>query len=103
MKHSVPHSLGIEVAKQAAENALAAYSERFSDYNPTVTWPTETNAQVSFKIKTLVLSGQFETLPEEISIEMEVPLMLRPFRAKALEVVEREIRQWLDKAAAGSL
>jgi hypothetical protein len=32
-----------------------------------------------------------------------VPLVFRPFRGKALEIIEREARVWLEKAKKGEL
>ena len=36
-------------------------------------------------------------------LELDVPLLLRPFRAKAIEVLEQEVRAWIEKAKRGEL
>jgi hypothetical protein len=41
--------------------------------------------------------------PKKLELEMEAPLMFRPFRGKALEIIEREARVWLEKAKNGEL
>lgn len=103
MKHSVPHDLPIETAKKAAAAALEAYSARFAEYNPTLSWVNEHLAEVAFKVKGVGLKGSFEIKPTSIDMDMDVPLLLRPFRQKAVDVVEGEIKQWLDKARAGQI
>lgn len=103
MKHAVPHDLSIDAAKQAASAALAAYQQRFADYNPTITWVNETLAEVNFKAKGVTMKGSFEILPDRIEMDMEVPFLLRMFRQKAIDVVEGEITKWVTKAKTGQL
>jgi hypothetical protein len=103
MKHAVPHDLPIEAARQAASAALQAYQARFADYQPTITWLNDTNAQVMFKAKGVTLKGSFEILADRIEMDMEVPLLLRMFRQKAIDVVEGEITKWVAKAKSGQL
>jgi hypothetical protein len=103
MKHSVPHDLGQERAKQAAEAAIAAYAQKFAKYHPQTTWPTPTRANISFNIKGMTLSGSLEVLPRSIDLDLEVPFLLRPFKSQAITVIEAEIREWIDKARAGSV
>jgi hypothetical protein len=103
MKHSVPHDLPIPLAKKAADAALTHYQERFAEYDPEVTWTTTTTAEVVFRAKGMAIKGLFEVLEDEVAMELEVPLLLRPFRQKALDVVEEEITKWIGKAKAGKL
>ena len=103
MKHSVPHDLSIEMAKKAATAALEAYSARFAEYNPTITWANENLAEVAFKVKGVGLKGTFEIKPESIDMDMEVPFLLRMFRQKAVDVVEGELIKLVDKAREGKL
>ena len=51
MKHSVPHDLGQEKAKKAAEAALAQYAQKFAKYNPKTSWVSDSKANISFAIK----------------------------------------------------
>ena len=103
MKHAVPHDLPKPLAKKAADAALQAYSARFAEYNPQITWTDEDTAEVCFKAKGITLKGTFEIHPGEVCMDMEVPLLLRPFRQKAMDVVEGEIRTWIGRAKAGEL
>jgi hypothetical protein len=103
MKHSVPHDLSIPMARKAADAALAHYSERFPDFAPDVTWTTDTTAEVVFRAKGMSINGMFEVVKDAVHMDIEVPLLLRPFRAKAIEVVEAEIVRWIARAKAGKI
>lgn len=103
MKHSVAHDLSFDLAKKAATRALESYQERFAEYDPKLRWTSDRDAEVSFAVKGMSLKGNFAVQDKCIDIEMDVPLLMRPFRQKALEVVEREIGKWIDKARKGEL
>jgi hypothetical protein len=103
MKHSVPHDLPADLARKAADAALQSYRERFPDYEPQVTWESDRTAHVEFRAKGLTMRGVFEILDDAITVDMDVPLLLRPFKAKAIDVVERQIRDWIGKAKDGVL
>jgi hypothetical protein len=101
MKHSVPHSLPIDAARAVAQKAIEAYQARFSEYHPTVRWVNDQIAEVSFNAKGVTLKGTFEILADRIDMDMEVPLLLRMFKQKAIDVVEKEIKSWLARAHEG--
>ncbi len=103
MKHTVTHDLPPELARKAADAALKAYASRFADYDPRVSWTSDTAAEVAFSAKGVTLKGTFAILNDRIEMEMEVPLLLRMFRQKALDVIEGEIVSWIQKAKAGQL
>jgi hypothetical protein len=101
MKHSVPHDLGQERAKQVTEKALAAYSEKFAKYSPKTTWTAPNKAQISFSVKGMSLSGIVEVRDKSIDMDLDVPFLLRPFQGQAIGVIEGEIKQWLAKEKSG--
>ena len=103
MKHSVPHDLPFDLAKKAADSALQAYRARFPDYDPQVVWTGDKTAEVTFKALGSTLKGSFEILDKSIEMDMEVPLLMRPFKSKAIAVVEEKIRDWIGKAKDGQL
>jgi hypothetical protein len=103
MKHTVTHDLPLDLARRAADAALQAYATRFGEYDPQVSWTSDTTAEVAFSAKGITLKGTFAILADRIEMEMEVPLLLRMFRQKALDVVEGEIVSWIQKAKAGQL
>lgn len=103
MKHTIEHSLPFDMAKKAAEKAFNAYAERFAKYNPTATWKDERSADVGFEAKGVKLGGAVTLRDGAIDLEMDVPFLFKPFRSKALEIIEGEIRNWIDKAQKGEL
>lgn len=103
MKHSVSHDLGQQRAKLAAEAAIAAYSQKFAKYHPQTRWITDSRADISFNVKGMSLSGALEVHEKSIDLDLEVPFLLRPFKSQAISVIESEIREWIDKARAGTL
>ena len=103
MKHRVPHDLTLDLAKKAADRARQSYRERFPEYDPQDTWADEKTAHVEFKAKGMSMKGIFEILPDAVEMDMEVPLLLRPFKQKALDVVEKQIVEWIAKAKRGEL
>lgn len=103
MKHSVPHDLDQALAKKATVAAFDAYKERFGKYNPTATWVSENKADISFGVKGMTLNGTIEVTPKSVDMDLDVPLVLKPFKGKALGVIEEEINKWVKKAKAGEL
>jgi hypothetical protein len=103
MKHVVKHDLDQGLARKAADKAWEAYSERFSKYNPKATWTSETHADIEFTVKGMHLKGSIDLEPGGIALELEVPFVLRVFKKQAIDVIEKEIQKWIDKAKAGEL
>lgn len=103
MKHVVRHDLGQEQAKRVALAAIAAYSERFAKYSPEATWLDDRRARISFNVKGMSLSGTLQVNPNDIEMDLDVPFMLRPFKGKALGVIEEQVKKWVDKAKSGQI
>lgn len=103
MKHSVTHNLGLETARKVARAALQTYAERFPDFSPTSSWPTDDKATIGFSAKGMSVTGSVEVKPSSFDINLDVPFLLKPFQSKALEVIEREISKWIGKAQSGEL
>lgn len=103
MEHSVKHDLGRAMAKKATQAAFAEYAREYSQYKPEVTWHHDYAASVSFTVKGATLKGKVDVNEHDIALDLDVPFLLRPFKSKALEVIEREIREWIEKARRGEL
>ena len=103
VKHLVEHDLDLETVTRVVHLALDSYVQRFSGYSPQLKWTSERNARVSFKAKGITLNGTVEVRPRNIAIDLDVPFILRVFKKKAIDVIEREMRKWLEKARAGEL
>lgn len=102
-QHVIRHDLDVATAKKATEKAFAGYKERFASYQPTANWVSDNRAEIGFSAKGIKLSGAVEIREGEIGLELEVPLLFRPFRKKALEIIEGEIEEWVERAKAGEL
>jgi len=103
MKHVVTHGLGFDTAKKVAEHAMDSYKQRFSQYSPSARWVDDKRADITFNVKGVSLSGSLEVNDKDIEMELEVPFLLRPFKGKALSVIEEEIKNWVAKAKAGEI
>lgn len=103
MKKSFPHDLSKDQAKKATQAAIDKYTEKFSDFNPQAEWITDDKAEVSFSAKGVTLEGSFELKQDEIEMQMDIPFLLRPFKGKAVSVIEDEINKWVAKAKSGDL
>lgn len=103
MKHQIAHDLDVSLAKEAAVRAFEAYQKRFTNYHPTMQWDTDKKARIGFSVKGVKLEGWIDILPRAIELDLDVPFLFRPFKGKAIEVIEREVRNWLAKAKNGEL
>lgn len=103
-KHVIPHTLDPALARKVTDKAFETYAERFKEYSPTATWVTDTLSQISFQVKGLKLDGELELKPNAVELELKkVPLLLRPFKGRAIQVIDEEIRGWIAKANAGEI
>ena len=103
MKHSFSHDLDHGLAKRAVAIALDSYAEKFAQYDPQVSWRTDAHARIGFRVKGVSLDGSVDVAARQIHIDLKVPFVLRVFKGKAIEVIEREIKKWLEKAKSGEL
>lgn len=103
MEHRVSHDLGRDLGKKVTVAAFAAYAQKYAEYNPRMTWTGDYRADAAFTVKGFELKGTVEVRDREVALDLSVPLLLRPFKSKALEVIEREIKVWVEKARRGEV
>ena len=103
MKHTVSHSLGRDMARKVARSACESYAKRFSDYSPTTKWKNDDTADIGFSAKGISLTGQLAVTDSSIDLELDVPFLLKPFKSKAVGVIDKEIREWIGKAEKGEI
>lgn len=103
MKHVIQHELDMPTAKTVAERAFDAYRRRFPDYQPTLRWRDDRSADVGFNAKGVKLDGAVVLDEGHITLELDVPFLFRPFQKRAMVVIDREVRVWLEKARSGAL
>jgi hypothetical protein len=96
--------LAPELLRDALGMELPADSEvRVESADFTQIAPADYRADLQFTAKDITLRGSIEIRESSIDIDLEVPFLLRPFKDKALGVVEREIGLWVDKARRGEV
>jgi len=103
MNHVIAHDLDVPTAKKVIDRAFGEYQQRFAKYDPTFRWVTERRASIGFRAMATTLDGAIEVAEGKITVELDVPFLLRPFRKRAMEVIEREVNVWLAKAKAGQI
>lgn len=103
MEHRITHSLDHELARKVARKAADSYAERFSKYSPTVEWETDDRAHVGFSAKGVTIGGSLQLEPGAIVIDVKVPMLLKPFAGKAVDVIEKQVQHWVGVAQRGGL
>jgi hypothetical protein len=103
MEHRIEHDLSPELAHKAIERAIQSYSEKFSAYQPKADWVKPDEVHIGFNAKGVKISGEIKLVPQALLVDMDVPLLLRPFRKKAIDAIEAQVRVWIAKAHAGEL
>jgi Putative polyhydroxyalkanoic acid system protein (PHA_gran_rgn) len=103
MKHTIEHDLDLATAKKVTDRAFAEYGTRYPAYEPSLRWLDDRRADVSFNAKGVRLSGAIALAEGSISLDLDVPFLFRPFQKKAVEVIDREVHVWIEKARAGQI
>lgn len=103
MKHVVPHDLGQDRATQVAKAAFESYKQRFAKYNPQAHWINDRHADIDFNVKGVSLTGTLDVNPTDIQMDLDVPFLFKPFKGKAIGLIEEEIKKWMAKAKAGEI
>lgn len=102
-KHSIPHNLSQETARKVTDKAFDTYAKKFESYAPTAEWVSESKSNIGFSAKGMKLSGTIELKPKSVELELAVPFLLRPFKDRAIKVIDTEIREWISKAEKGEI
>lgn len=103
MEHAIKHGLSHDQAKATAKSAIDAYSQKLAKYSPKVAWQGDTKVSIAFTAKGISMEGGLSIEPDRFVISADIPFLMRPFKSKAVEVVEREAHNWIAKAKAGQL
>jgi hypothetical protein len=90
--------LGRERALEVALEAWEEYSRRFAKYNPELSRESEYRAWLSFRARGIVVRGSIEIRDDEVEMEIDVPLLLKPFKKVAVAAIEREIADRVARA-----
>lgn len=104
MEYTIDHDLSPDLARKAAQKAADHYTQKWAKYNAKTTWPSDDRAEISFHVKGIDVAATVDMRPGQIVIDMnKVPLLLRPFKRMALDVVHKTMTKWIEKAKNGEL
>jgi hypothetical protein len=98
VRHTVNHSLEVHEACALVERAFTHYEARYPAYQPSMSWTEPGRAEIRFNAKGFKLSARVELQPGRAVVEMDVPLLLRPFQGIARQVIDREVSRWLARS-----
>ena len=92
------HSMTPDAAKEWVGNKLPELLGRFGDSvsNVTHTWRGDV-MDFSFQARGFNISGTLEVADTELTLDMGIPLLARPFQGR----IEAEIDRWLDESLPG--
>lgn len=103
MNHVIAHDLDIPMAKKVIDRAFGEYQRRYAHYQPTFRWVSERQAEIGFHAMAITVRGEIEVAEQKVTVELDVPFLLRPFRKRAMEIIDREVKLWIGKARAGEI
>mgnify|MGYP002634347825 CR=1 FL=1 len=104
MKHRIPHNLEHGLARKVARQALQTYQAQFSQFKPGGDWQDDDTARLWFSPPGGRIEGWIRVTGQDIEIEIDkVPFLFRAFRGKAIDVIEVEVKEWIEKARRGQL
>jgi hypothetical protein len=103
MEHRINHDLEPELARKAVRKAIESYSERFSKYQPEADWVSDDRVRLGFTAKGMKLAGDLRLEARAVVFDLQVPLLLRPFKGKAVDIIEQEVRAWFQRARDGQV
>ena len=103
MKHTIEHGLAFDVACSAARHASESCAERFEGYNFSATWVDAGHVEFGFTVAGKRLSGSMKIDAEVMVLEIPLPFVLKPFRRKAIDVIDAEVREWIARAKRGEM
>ena len=92
------HNVTQDAAKEWVETQLPDLLSRFGDSISNVqhTWRDDV-MDFSFRARGFAISGTLEVTDTELSLDMSVPFLARPFQGR----IEGEIDRWLDESLPG--
>jgi hypothetical protein len=104
MEYIIKHDVSPELAKKAADKAAEHYTTKWAKYDAKTSWTSDTHAEISFRVKGVNVVATIDMQPGQVVVDMQkVPLLLRPFKNMALDVVQKMMEKWIAKAKNGEL
>lgn len=95
VEHIISHSLSMSDLIENAKKAIAEYTTKYAQYEPQFVWEGEQKISIKFSTKGITIQGVVFLNPQELKLELEVPFLLRMFKNKAIELIDKEAQKWL--------
>ena len=93
-----------DTREPAAEKAAEYYTQKWEKYDAKANWASDDHVDITFHVKGVNVAASVDLQPGRAVVDMQkVPLLLRPFKNMALDVVEKTLVKWIAKAKAGEL
>jgi ABC-type uncharacterized transport system auxiliary subunit len=96
--HSIPHDLSEKEAREVIDRAVKTYTKTFAAYSPEASWASDKELVVRFRAYGLTINARLMLTDSYISIDIELPAMLRSFEAQAVKIIDEEVQRWIKVA-----
>ncbi len=104
MKHLIPHDLDRALARRATRAALDGYRAQFPQFSPGGSWRDDDTAEVWFKTPVGRIEGLVTVKDNGVHLHLtKLPFAARVFRRQAIQIIEDEVKAWIQKAKDGLL
>src|SRR4051794_39555199 len=100
MKHRFLHGVDQDRAANAVKQAFQHYHRRYPNYGLDLAWTGPFSATLSFRAKGLAIRCDLAIEPDAVEVEVDLPLILRPFQGRVKTLAEREARVWIERLSA---
>ncbi len=98
LHHVVAHDLGLSRARAILDEAFAHYSDKYPRAQMKRTWRSEREATVDLQVGGFRLTPRLHVSDTEVVLDIDVPLLARPFVPKIKDKLDREVRFWLARS-----
>lgn len=107
MDHVIKTGLDIETQKSTLDKAFDEQLRKYPQYKPEFHWAKDvegTEGRFSFRpTPSLLVAGKLHVTEGQIGIEFTaLPFLAKMFKGKAIEMVEKEVQIWVEKAKSAA-
>lgn len=101
MQHRIAHTLSLPLARVVTRKALDSYVQRYPEYKPTGRWASADQAQFHLQALGVKVDGTLTVSAGAVDFNVDLPLVIEPFRKRIIADVEEEIATWMKWAKEG--
>ena len=101
MVHRIPHALSLPLARLVTRKALDSYVSRYPEFKPTGRWTSPDRAEFHLSALAARVEGTIDVAAKSVDFDLDLPLVLEPFKKKVTGMVEEEVKLWITWATEG--